>query len=186
MASSLENSVNRGAQPGLAGSLSRHFQLSLGIMDSGPAPSARPGMTAELLRPAEGRHIRFARVAATTVWIKKARLPPRLSVVRRTVGSEIHPAHAAARWHAGACAGVLLRQFGHHCFGGDQESRNRSCVLDRRTNHLGRVDDALLDEIAVFTGLRVEAVIVRLVLEDLADDHGAVLARVDRDLAGRP
>src|SRR5712671_1058618 len=101
-------------------------------------------------------------------------------------GSEIHAAHAAARRHAAAGAGVLLRQFGHHGFGGDQQSRNRGRVLDRRTHDLGRVDDALLDEIAVFAGLRVEAVIVRLVLDDLADDDGAVLARVDRDLARRP
>src|SRR4051794_21835753 len=100
---------------------------------------------------------------------------------------EVHAAHAAARGHtATAAAGVLLRQLGHHGFGGDQQRRNRGCVLDRRTDHLGRVDDALLDEVAVFTGLRVEAVVVRLVLEDLADDDGTVLARVDRDLASRP
>src|ERR1700730_13396746 len=102
------------------------------------------------------------------------------------VGSEIHEAYAAARGHAAAAAGVLLRQFGHHGFGGDQKSRNRGCVLDRRTNHLGRVDDALLDEVAIFAGLRVKAPIVGLVLEDLADDDGAVLACVDRDLARRP
>ena len=48
-------------------------------------------------------------------------------------------------------AGVLLRQFGDHGFGGDQESRDGSRVLDRRTNHLGRVDDALGDQVAVFS-----------------------------------
>src|SRR5207247_4932640 len=47
------------------------------------------------------------------------------------------------------------------------------------------VDDALADQVAVFAGLRVEAVIVLLLLEDLADDDGAVFACVDRDLAGR-
>src|SRR5512141_1414888 len=99
---------------------------------------------------------------------------------------EVHAAHAAAGRHTAAAAGVLLRQFGHHGFGGDQESRNRSRVLDRRTDRLGGVDDALLDAVAVFAGLRVEAVSIRLVLEDLADDDGAVLARVDRYLAGRP
>src|SRR6202166_3081440 len=98
---------------------------------------------------------------------------------------EVHAAHAAARGHTAAAAGVLLRQFGHHGFGGDQESRDGRRVLDRRTDHLGGVDDALLDEVAVFAGLRVEAVRIRLVLEDLADDDGAVFARVDRDLAGR-
>src|SRR6201999_1140635 len=72
-----------------------------------------------------------------------------------------------------------------HGFGGDQESRDRSRVLDRRTNDLGRVDDALLDEVGIFAGLRVEPVIVLVLLKDLADDDGAVLARVDRDLPGR-
>jgi hypothetical protein len=61
---------------------------------------------------------------------------------------EIHTAHAthsaAALRHA-AGTGVLLRQFGHHGFGGDQERRNRGCVLDRHTNDLGRIDDALGD-----------------------------------------
>src|SRR5437016_1266181 len=88
-------------------------------------------------------------------------------------GSEIHAAHAAARGHA-AGRSVLLRQFGDHGFGGDQESRDRRRVLDRRTNDLGRVDDALGDEVAVFAGLRVEAVRILLLLEDLADDDGTV------------
>src|SRR6202023_1661140 len=36
-----------------------------------------------------------------------------------------------------------------------------------------------------FAGLRVEAVGILILLQDLADDDGAVLARVDRDLARR-
>src|SRR5882762_5514600 len=100
-------------------------------------------------------------------------------------GSEIHAAHAATRRHAATAAGVLLRQFGHHGFGGDQQSRNRGCVLDRRPHDLGRVDDALGDQVDVFARLRVEAVGVLILLEDLADDDRAVLARVDRDLARR-
>src|SRR5438874_668496 len=98
---------------------------------------------------------------------------------------EVHAAHAAARRHAGACAGVLLRHFGHHGFGGDQQRRNRSRVLDRHTNHLGWVDDALGDEVAVLAGLRVEAVVILILLEDLADDDRAVFTGIDRDLAGR-
>src|ERR1700737_1640170 len=101
-------------------------------------------------------------------------------------GSEIHAAHAAAALGHTAAAGVLLRQFGHHGLGGDQKRRNRRCVLDRRTNDLGRVDDALRDQVDVFAGLRVEAVGVLVLLEDLADDDGAIFARVDRDLARRP
>src|SRR5882724_3939846 len=99
-------------------------------------------------------------------------------------GSEIHAAHAAAAGGHTAAARVLLRQFGHQGFGGDQESRNRSCVLDRRANHLGRVDDALGDQVDVFAGLRVEAERILVLLQDLADDDGAVFTGVDRDLAG--
>src|SRR5260370_191500 len=113
-------------------------------------------------------------------------LPGLVVFALSAAGSEIHAAHAAAaRGHAAAGA-ALLGHFGDHGFGGDQQSRDRGRVLDRRTNDLGRVDDALLDEIAIFAGLRVEAVGIRLVLEDLADDDGAVFARVDRDLASRP
>src|SRR5712664_636180 len=94
-----------------------------------------------------------------------------------------HAAHAAAtRRHAAAC--VLLRHFGHHGFGGDQQRRDRGRVLDRHTHDLGRVDDALGDQVDVFAGLGVEAIGVLILLEDLADDDGTVLARVDRDLAG--
>ena len=80
---------------------------------------------------------------------------------------EIHTAHAthsAALRHA-AGTGVLLRKFGHPGFGGDQERCNRGRVLDRHTHDLGRVDDALLDEVAIFAGLLFEAVRIRLVLE---------------------
>src|SRR6266403_237076 len=96
-----------------------------------------------------------------------------------------HAAHAAAtRRHAGA-SGALLRQFGHHGVGGDQKLRDRRSVLDRHTNHLGRVDDALRDQVAILAGLGVEAVGILLLLEDLADDHRAIFAGIDGDLAGR-
>src|SRR5258706_15816578 len=95
-----------------------------------------------------------------------------------------HTAHAAAtRRHA--AAGVLLRYFRYQGFGGDQQRGNRSRVLDRHANHLGRVDDALGDQVAVFAGLRVEAVRILILLKDLTDDHRAVFASIDRDLTGR-
>ena len=49
---------------------------------------------------------------------------------------EIHTAHSAAALRHASGTGVLLRNFGHHGFGGDQESRNRSRVLDRHTDNL--------------------------------------------------
>src|SRR6516165_1538614 len=98
--------------------------------------------------------------------------------------SEVHATHAAARRHAGRRR-LLLRQLRHHGFGGNQECRDGRCVLDRHANHLGRVDDALGDQIGVFAGLGVEAVGVLILFEDLANDHRAVLTGIDRDLAGR-
>src|SRR6476620_9028078 len=102
---------------------------------------------------------------------------------------KVHAAHAthaaATRRHTGAAL-VFLRHFGDHGFGGNQQRRNRGCVLNRYANHLGRVDDALGDQIAVFAGLRVEAVGILVLFEDLAEDDGTVFTCVDRDLAGRP
>src|SRR5205814_2082347 len=40
------------------------------------------------------------------------------------------------------------------------------------------------DQVDVFAGLRVEAVGILILLEDLADDDGAVFASIDGDLAG--
>ena len=84
------------------------------------------------------------------------------------VGLEVHTTHAAARRHCGA-GSRLLRQLGDHGLGGDQQRRNRSCVLDRHAHDLGRVDDALGDQVAVFAALRVEAIAVLFLLQDLAD-----------------
>src|SRR6185312_8573354 len=98
-------------------------------------------------------------------------------------------AHAAHSTHAAATAGHrrsrLLRQFGDHGFGGHEKACDRRSVLQRGTNHLGRVDDALVDHVDIFLGLGVEAEGLRLVLEDLADDDRAFQTGVFRDLAHR-
>src|SRR5579859_643719 len=99
---------------------------------------------------------------------------------------EIHTTHASTRRHA-ASAGtrVFLRHFGHHGFGGDQQRGNGGRVLDGYANNLGRIDDALGDQVDVFAGLGVKAVGVLVLLQDFADDHRAVFTGIDRDLAGR-
>src|SRR6201997_5836097 len=108
-------------------------------------------------------------------------------LISERLNLEIHTTHAAhataTRRHAGA-ARILLRYFGHHGFSGDQESGNRGGVLDSHTNHLGRVYDALGDEVTVLAGLRVEAVGILILLQNLANNHRAIFTCVDRDLTG--
>ena len=48
--------------------------------------------------------------------------------------------------------------------------------MQRDANHLGRVDDSLGHEVAELVGLGVEAVGIGVLVEDLADYDGAVLA----------
>ena len=99
---------------------------------------------------------------------------------------EAHAAHAA---HAAAAArhgrGVVLGQLGDHGFGGDQQRGNRGGVLERGAHDLDRVDDAHLDHVAIFAGLGVVAEVVGGVVEHLADNHRAFVARVLGDLADR-
>jgi hypothetical protein len=95
-----------------------------------------------------------------------------------------HAAHAAAARRHAATARVLLRHFGHHGFGGDQKRSNRRCVLDRHANNLGRVDDALGDQVDIFAGLRVEA--IRISFDCIDNAVGALKApRFDSALGQR-
>src|SRR5665811_1197167 len=111
---------------------------------------------------------------------KRPGISPGPSAFRLRVGLIVH-ATAGHSWGPT----VLLRPFGDHGFRGDQEAGNRRRALDRRTHDLGRVDDALGDEIAVLASLRVEAPVVLILLEDLADNDRAVFAGIGRNLARR-
>ena len=62
---------------------------------------------------------------------------------------------------------------------------DRGRVLQGGAHDLGRIDDAKLDEIAIFAGLRVIAVVVVAAFEQLADHHRAIRAGVLDDLARR-
>src|SRR5262249_29577377 len=57
--------------------------------------------------------------------------------------------------------------------------------LQGGAHDLGRVDDVLLHQVGVLAALGVEAPAVLILLLDLADDDGAILARVDGDLTRR-
>src|SRR5439155_15840783 len=90
----------------------------------------------------------------------------------------------ASAWHRRSCW-VFFRHFGGHGLGGDQQTGYRRRALDRRAHDLGRVDNAFGDQIAVFAGLRVEAVGVLVLVHDFADHDRAVCAGIGRDLTGR-
>eukprot|EP01036_Dinobryon_divergens_P043187 gene43187-57466_t len=62
---------------------------------------------------------------------------------------------------------------------------DRSRILERRTDDLDGIDDAHLDHVAIGRGLRVVTEGQRRVLEDLADNHRAFVARIVGDLAQR-
>ena len=97
--------------------------------------------------------------------------------------SVIHSAHATHATAAGHLMRVLLlRQLGDHRFGGDEEAGHGGRILQRAAHDLGRVDDTLGDEVTVGKRLGVVTVAILGVLEDLADDHGAILTGVLEDL----
>ena len=56
---------------------------------------------------------------------------------------EVHAAHAA---HAAAGhrrhRGLVVRNLGDRRFGRDEQARHRRRILQRRANHLGRIDHA--------------------------------------------
>src|SRR5688572_24705120 len=85
---------------------------------------------------------------------------------------------------AAAAALLLFHQLGHHRVGGEHQTGNGGCVLQRGARDLGGVDDALRHEIAVLLGLRVEAV-VAFAFEHLVQDHRRLGAGVVDDDAQR-
>src|SRR5215471_15582135 len=80
-------------------------------------------------------------------------LPPGLRIRERSLAGSV--VHSARRHRRGG--GLLLRHFGDHRLGGDQEPGDRGGVLQGAAHHLGGIDDALGHEIAVLAGLSVEA-----------------------------
>src|SRR5581483_9563514 len=97
----------------------------------------------------------------------------------------VHAAHVGHAVRVAAATGFLLfHQLRNHRVGGEHQAGDRRRVLQRGARHLGRVDHALLHEIAVVLGLRVEAV-VALAFEHLVEHHGRLGAGVVDDDAQR-
>ena len=76
-----------------------------------------------------------------------------------------HSAHASAHRRLGL-AEVLLRQVGNHGLSGDEEASDRRRVLQGAADNLGRVDNALRDEVAVPARLSVVAESVVRILRE--------------------
>src|SRR5207244_11722803 len=57
----------------------------------------------------------------------------------------VHSAHAARR--AAVAVLLLLRSLRNHDLGREQQSRHRGGVLQRQARHLGRIEDALFEQI---------------------------------------
>src|SRR5450631_561960 len=100
------------------------------------------------------------------------------------MGLEIHSAHSAhpaAAWHGGR---LLLRRFHDDRLGCDEEARDGSRILQRGAHDLGRVDDTELHQIAILGGLGVVAKGIRRILDQLANDHRAIVAGIVDNLFG--
>ncbi len=80
---------------------------------------------------------------------------------------------------------LLLRNLGDHGFGRQHQRRDRRRVLQRRTGHLGRIDDAGLHQILITARCGVEAVVGVVVRANLLDDDRAFVTGIADDLANR-
>ena len=58
----------------------------------------------------------------------------------------------------GGVGTCFLRQLGNHRFRRDEQASNRGCILQRRADHLGRIDNSLGHQVAELVRLRVVTV----------------------------
>src|SRR5205809_1141638 len=89
----------------------------------------------------------------------KPRASPLVSSSGHSNSSVLPAAHAAVAT-ARHGRSFLLRMFGDRRLGGDDHTRDGCGVLEGRADDLGRIDNAELDQIAIFAGLRIVAVVI--------------------------
>ena len=80
---------------------------------------------------------------------------------------------------------VLLGSVGYRRLSGDEKAGDGRRVLQCDAHDLGRIDDALLDHVAVLVVLRIVAERLPARFQHLADDDRAFHAGVVGDLADR-
>ena len=93
----------------------------------------------------------------------------------------VHSAHATHTATGHRWGLVFLRQFGDDGFGGEQQARDRGCILQRAAGDLGRVDYAGFDEVFVFARGDVVTFVAFALLTP--DDERAFVTRVVGELA---
>src|SRR5699024_1042642 len=96
--------------------------------------------------------------------------------------SEAHATHVTAT--TGRGGRLRLRLVGHDGLGGEEETGDRTSVLQRRPGHLHRVVDAGSEQVLVLTGLGVQALAGRQAA-DLLHHDAALVAGVHGDLLQR-
>src|SRR5580698_153069 len=82
------------------------------------------------------------------------------------------------------CMLFFLRRLGNHDFRREQQARDRGGVLQSQTRHLGRIQDAQFDHIAVLTRLGVVAERA-LALADPVQNNRGILTGIGDDLTQR-
>ena len=81
--------------------------------------------------------------------------------------------------------GLVFHDVSHSRLGGNEQTCNRSGILQRRADHLGRIDHASRDEVFVNLGLGVEAKILIIAVDQLARNDCTIMAGILSDLTQR-
>lgn len=80
---------------------------------------------------------------------------------------------------------LFLRRFGNHGLGRNQQTADRSGILQSRADNLGRVDDAGLDHIGIFAGLSIITIVGIGAFQQFAGNNRTVNARILDNLTDR-
>src|SRR5271170_400456 len=126
--------------------------------------------------PDEDANKKGGRLSAALCWIEDFGLAGK---------SLVHPAHAprATRTTGSGSLLVVFLELGNESFRRKHQAGDGRSVLQRQAGDLGWVNDASLDEVDVFAGVRVKAEVFFLRLADFSDDYRAFKAGVVGDLA---
>lgn len=101
---------------------------------------------------------------------------------------EAHAARHAAGTGSRAAAAAMaffLRSLGNHRFGGNQQTRNRSRVLQSRTDNFRRINDTGLDHIGIFAALSIVTEVGIRAFHQFAGHNRTVNAGVFGNLTDR-